>query len=109
MALIEYDQDYITYLTTAGLKAQMETSTEVTQHGSIKVHGTKFILDSVPDSPQTSAYIKKLKVHVQQYLSHTIGLRPLAMEITKLLQTMQGPSCDLEEQVAEQHRQGQGW
>ena len=86
MALIEYDRNYIIiYFTTAGLQAQMGTSTEVTQCGSIEVSGTKSISDSVPDGPQTNAYVKKLKAHIQHNLSHKIGLRPLAMEITKLL------------------------
>lgn len=85
MALVEYDRDNIIYRTTAGLKAKMETSTKVTQHGSVKVNGTKSILDSLPDGSQKKTFLKKVKMPIQRYLDKNIGLRSLAQEITKLL------------------------
>lgn len=82
MSVQELDRDQIIQRCAAGLEAKKLTSTQLTQHGSVKVNGSRSILDA---KPLTKQNLKSIKSSIKKYQSGMLALRPLAHEMGKVL------------------------
>lgn len=82
LAVWEFDRDMILFRMAKGLDEKRKTSKEITQYGEVKVNGSKSILTKLKPSLSKLKAVKKV---VKQYEDGTLGLRPLAAQMSSIL------------------------